>query len=95
MEARDPTGLLLRQGSRTVDLSESPIQASVRLEAVAHQPPALSLTLPAQVEKGQEVVLRVAAQDPNPEAAGVALRRLWVDWGDGSQAEEALSGRSA
>lgn len=95
VEARDPTGLLLRQGSRTVDLSESPIQASVRLEAVAHQPPALSLTLPAQVEKGQEVVLRVAAQDPNPEAAGVALRRLWVDWGDGSQAEEALSGRSA
>ncbi|QZY59773.1 PKD domain-containing protein [Thermus thermophilus] len=25
----------------------------------------------------------------------MALRRLWVDWGDGSQAEEALSGRSA
>lgn len=95
VEARDPAGLLLWQGSRAVDLSESPLQVGVRLEAVAHQPPALSLTLPAQAEKGQEVLLRVVAQDPNPEGAGVALRRLRVDWGDGSHAEEALSGRSA
>ncbi|QZY59772.1 hypothetical protein [Thermus thermophilus] len=70
VEARDPTGLLLRQGSADGGPLESPIQASVRLEAVA--PPA-SRPEPhpaAQVEKGQEVVLRVAAQDPNPRRRG-------------------------
>ncbi|MFD3006599.1 ExeM/NucH family extracellular endonuclease [Thermus tengchongensis] len=95
VEARSPSGMLLRQGSASFDLSEAPLAVRVSLQAVAHQPPQVELQGASQVEKGQAYALRVVAQDPNPEDRGVALTRLVVEWGDGARSELALSGRQA
>lgn len=95
VEARDPSGMLLRQGTAQVDLSEAPRSVRVRLGEVAHEPPRVRLVGPGQVERGQAYTLRVEAEDPNPQDRGVVLSRLTVEWGDGAREEVALSGRQA
>jgi predicted extracellular nuclease len=93
VEARDSSGTLRRQGSATFDLSESPKTVQVALNPVAHQPPSVALTGGDSVEKGQPYTLEVQVQDPNPEASGVTLTTLLLDWGDGNQETIPLSGR--
>jgi aryl-phospho-beta-D-glucosidase BglC (GH1 family) len=93
VEARDSSGTLRRQGSVTFDLSESPQTVQVTLNPVAYQPPSVALTGGDSVDEGQPYTLEVQVQDPNPEASGVTLTTLLLDWGDGNQETIPLSGR--
>lgn len=93
VEARNNTGVLLRQGSTTFTLSENRVRVSVTLSPVTHEPPTVSLASAESVEKGQAYTLEVQVQDPNPESSGVTLTTLLLDWGDSNQETIPLSGR--
>jgi len=95
VESRSPGGLLLRQGQARFTLSEGGTEVSLSLQEAVHQAPRVELTLPQGARTGEEVEVGYLVEDSNPEASGVGLARLRLDFGDGRVREIPLSGRRA